>query len=66
MLKLIAINAMVTAIAGSVHNNSLRRPKVSMVQIAGKAPRKLIRPNITDAQRADGIEFPGPAKIVEE
>lgn len=47
-----AARDMVKAMKGRVQRRRRRRPKVSMVQIAGMAPRKLVRPKRTEAQRA--------------
>lgn len=43
---------MVTAIIGRVRRRRDRRPKVSIVQIAGKAPTKFMKPKTQEARRA--------------
>lgn len=52
MLKLSPAASIVSAIIGRVRRSKERRPSVSIVQTAGKAPRKFTRPNATDARRA--------------
>jgi hypothetical protein len=56
----------VIAMNGRVHSNKLRRPRVSMVQMAGKAPRKLTSPKMQEAIKALKVEKPALEKIVEE
>ena len=56
----------VHAICGNVKSSSVRRPKVSMVHIAGKAKMKLTIPNPKDARRAFMVDAPASAKTVEE
>ena len=51
---------------GNVNKSRARRPKVSMVQRAGKAKRKLMRPNPKEAQRAWYLLNPEWAKMVDE
>jgi hypothetical protein len=51
---------------GSVLSSSLRRPNVSIVQIAGNAPKKFTRPNTTEAHRAARAEKPDEEKMVDE
>jgi hypothetical protein len=64
--KLPLASAMVTAMGGSVQSSSQRRPYRSMVHTAGKAPKKLTRPNTTLAQFAIRELPPEEAKMVEE
>ena len=66
MLKLKPASSIVSAIKGRVSNSSERRPSVSMVQTAGKAPTKLTKPKIVDASRAPYVEKPASEKMVEE
>jgi hypothetical protein len=66
MLKLNPAASMVTAIQGSVSSSSDLLPSVSIVQIAGKAPRKLTKPKTQDAIKAPKSEKPASAKMVEE
>ncbi len=66
MLKLRPASSIVKAMKGSVRSNSERRPSVSMVQTAGKAPTKLTKPKMVDASRAPNLEKPASKKMVEE
>jgi len=54
------------AILGNVKSNKARRPKVSIVHSAGKAKRKLMRPNPNEAHRAWWEVKPEFLKMVEE
>ena len=54
------------AMFGKVNKSKKRRPKVSMVQIAGHAKMKLMSPNPKDARRHWRGEKPPCSKIVEE
>ncbi len=65
-LKLKLARSMVTAMAGRVHRSRLRRPRVSIVQTAGMAPMKLMKPKTTEAQSAAVAEKPEEEKIVVE
>jgi hypothetical protein len=56
----------VHAICGNVSKSSVRRPKVSIVQIAGQAKVKLTRPNPHEKRRAFLVEAPACAKTVDE
>lgn len=51
---------------GKVKIKRPRRPKVSIVQTAGQAKRKLIRPKPQVARRAFMLEAPASEKMVEE
>lgn len=53
------------AIGNRVRRRRERRPRVSMVQMAGKAPRKLTRPKMQEARRAAEGEKPASEKMVE-
>jgi hypothetical protein len=54
------------AMFGNVNSNKLRRPYVSIVQIAGQAKMKLIRPKPNEANRAVLGVAPASKKIVDE
>lgn len=54
------------AMFGKVKRSKKRRPKVSIVQIAGHAKIKLMRPKPNDARRHCRGENPPCSKIVEE
>jgi hypothetical protein len=54
------------AICGNVKRSKLRRPNVSMVQIAGQANTKLTSPKPRDAMRASRVEAPACLKMVLE
>lgn len=56
----------VQAICGKVKRSKLRRPNVSMVQIAGQAKTKLTRPKPKEAIKASRSEAPACLKIVLE
>lgn len=56
----------VHAIFGNVKRSSARRPNVSIVQIAGKAKRKLMSPKPKESNRAWKSLKPDFVKIVEE
>ena len=56
----------VKAMGGSVQRSKRRRPNVSIVQIAGIAPRKFTRPKAAEAQRAVVEEEVEVEKRVEE
>ena len=64
-LKVRLANAITSAMNGNVHSKSLRLPNLSMVKIAGNAPRKFTKPNTTDAHRAARAEKPEDSKIDE-
>jgi hypothetical protein len=51
---------------GKVKRRRARRPKVSIVQMAGKAKMKLIRPNPKEAKRAWKSLKPDFLKMVAE
>jgi hypothetical protein len=53
----------VIAIRGRVSSSRDRRPQVSMVHIAGNAPKQLIKPKIQEASRAPNVEKPASEKI---
>ena len=53
------------AMLGKVNKSNARLPKVSMVQIAGKAKMKLMSPNPQDAQNAFSSDAPAFLKTVE-
>lgn len=54
------------AMLGKVKSSKVRRPKVSMVQIAGQAKTKLTRPKPKEAMRASASLAPARRKTVEE
>ena len=62
-MKLIPAASIVIAIRGRVNSKSDLRPKLSMLQIAGKAPMKLTKPNTQEATNAPKVENPASAKI---
>ena len=64
MLKLSPAASIVSAMIGRVSRSKERRPSVSIVQTAGKAPRKLTRPNATEARRAPWLLKLASAKMV--
>lgn len=51
-LKVKLVHASVSPIRGRVYSKRDLRPKVSMVKIAGRAPRKLQRPKMVEASSA--------------
>ena len=53
-------------IFGNVKSSKPLLPKVSIVQIAGKAKTKLTRPKPKDARRAVTLSAPALTKIVDE
>ena len=54
------------AMFGNVNSSKLLRPYVSMVQIAGQAKIKLIRPKPNEANKAVLREAPESKKMVDE
>jgi hypothetical protein len=54
------------AMLGNVKRRRARRPKVSIVQMAGKAKRKLMSPKPKEAKRAWKSVKPDFLKMVEE
>jgi hypothetical protein len=51
---------------GNVNRSKVRRPNVSIVQMAGKAKMKLTMPKPKDARRAPTLLAPDWTKIVDE
>ena len=66
MLKLSPAANMVTAINGRVKSNKDRRPRVSIVQMAGNAPRKFTKPNTQEATSAPKVLKPASEKMLDE
>lgn len=54
------------AIFGKVKSSKFRRPKVSIVQMAGKAKTKLTRPNPKEERRVSRVFDPASLNIVDE
>ena len=55
-----------SAMSGKVLRSRLRRPKVSIVYIAGMAKRKFMTPKPREAARADWSEKPEEEKMLLE
>ena len=66
IMKLHPVMNRKTDIRGKVNSRSHRRPNLSIVQIAGSAPRKLSMPKPKDAHKALTSEKPASTKITDE
>ncbi len=63
MPKLKPAPSSVIAMRGRVKRSNERRPRVSIVQTAGKAPMKLTKPKTQEANKAPKVENPASEKI---
>jgi hypothetical protein len=63
MWKLNPAANIVIAMSGKVKSSNERRPRLSIVQTAGKAPTKLTKPKTQEANRAPKVENPASEKI---
>ena len=63
-LKVKPVNKRVNDMIGSVYVRRLRRPRESIVHMAGNAPRKFMNPKMQLAINAPNLENPDEEKIV--
>jgi hypothetical protein len=66
MRKLAAVRARKSAMSGSEHSSRLRRPKLSIVNTAGIAKRKLTMPKQSDTTSDCLALYPASTKVYDE